>query len=187
MPVDKHAFLWKCFKGYKKRRRFICLPEAYSFIWENTLTYTKLTYTKNMIDNSHSGWIFQLLKKHMVVEDHLVTGPRKKQMKKIQGFIGLISSVLRHRPGFRGWCHPQCSYLRGLCTASCHHAPWPGWPRPHGLPHEDPHRERLFLCDHRYASSFWTWLGLRTKSDLGPETLMSNEKSVALCAQTLLG
>lgn len=25
--------------------------------------------------------------------------------------------------------------------------PLPGWLQPHGLPHEDPHREELFLCE----------------------------------------
>uniref|UniRef100_A0A8C3MN42 Actin gamma 2, smooth muscle n=1 Tax=Geospiza parvula TaxID=87175 RepID=A0A8C3MN42_GEOPR len=57
----------------------------------------------------------------------------------------------RHRPGLRGRRHPQRAHLRGLRPAPRHHAPGPGRPRPHRLPHEDPHREGLQLRHHRYG------------------------------------
>lgn len=90
----------------------------------------------------------------MVVENHGQMVPERDWWKTRKVLTGPIPSVHRYRPGFRGWRHPQCPHLWGLRTASRHHAPWPGGPRPHGLPHEDPHRERLFLCDHRYPAPF---------------------------------
>lgn len=127
-------------------------------------------YTKNTIGDSYSGRVFLAAREKYSSWRSFGNWSQKGRWKARSVFIGLIPSVHRHCPGFRGRRHSQCPHLWGLCTASCHHAPWPGWPRPHGLPHEDSHRERLFLCDHRYLAPFLilTWaqnqIWSRTKS-----------------------
>lgn len=125
--------------------------------------------TKNTIDYSYDGWTFSAAEEEYGGWRSLVTGPRWDKWKTRKVFIGPLSSVLRHCPGFRGRRHPQCPHLWGLCTSPRHYAPWPGWPRPHRLPHEDPHGERILFCDHRYPALFLVLSSDQNQTDLGPE------------------
>lgn len=126
-------------------------------------------YTKIIIDDRYGGWIFSAAREKYGSWRPFGNWSQKDKWQEV--FIGPIPSLHRHRAGFRGRRHPQCPHLWGLRTAPCHHAPWPGWPWPHWLPHEDPHRERLLLCDHRYPAPFLILTWAQTKSDLGPDIL----------------
>lgn len=140
-----------------------------------------MAITKNMIDNSHNGWIFQLLKKNMVAEDHLVVGPERNRWKN-KGFHRPCSSVLRHSSWIQGAVsHPQCSYLRLL---------------PHAI-------MRLDLAGRDLRTTSWrssergysfgpqvpilfldlTWA--QNQISLGPETLMSSQGSQWPCVLKL--
>lgn len=179
MQINKYAWLWKCFKEHRKRGQPACFPVGNSLLWENKLLCTKIWLILLMV-----GEFSQPLKKNMVTEDHWYMVPERDRWRTRKAFIGLIPSVHRHRPGLGGRRHPQCPHLRGLRSASRYHAPGPGGPRPHGLPHEDPHGERLFLRDHRYPAPF---LVLSSAQNQTWSRARPGEKSVALCLQIILG